>query len=189
MTVLLIRHGMTKLGEEKRYQGSLDSPLSEQGRAALKRADFDPAHVYVSPMLRARETAAILFPKSEQIVVSDLREMDFGAFEGRGWWEMEHDSAYRAWVDGECLSRCPEGEDRNGFTERVNAAMGDLLRKEEDCAVIVAHGGTQMAALGEHAFPRRDYFAWQTACGCGWLLEYDRERNSFAVLQEVDYRK
>ena len=86
MKVWLIRHGMTRLGEEKRYQGVLDEGLSGQGRAALKRAAFTPSRVHVSPLLRARETAGLLFPASEQIVVSDLREMDFGVFDGRVWW-------------------------------------------------------------------------------------------------------
>ena len=73
MKLWLIRHGLTKLGEEKRYQGALDEPLSERGCAELKRADFAPARVYVSPMRRARETAAILFPDAEQIAVPELR--------------------------------------------------------------------------------------------------------------------
>ena len=33
MKLWLIRHGLTRLGEEKRYQGALDEPLSERGRA------------------------------------------------------------------------------------------------------------------------------------------------------------
>ena len=121
MKVWLIRHGMTRLGEEKRYQGALDEGLSAQGRAALKRAAFTPSRVYVSPLLRARETAGLLFPASEQIVVPDLREMDFGVFEGRGWWEMEQDEDYCAWVDGGCTGRCPGGEDRASFSARVCA--------------------------------------------------------------------
>ena len=88
MKVWLIRHGMTRLGEEKRYQGRLDDGLSAAGRAALKQADFRPERVYVSPALRARETAEILFPEAEQLICPELREMDFGSFEGRGWWEM-----------------------------------------------------------------------------------------------------
>ena len=59
MKVWLIRHGMTRLGEEKRYQGRLDDGLSAAGRAALKQADFRPKRVYVSPALRARETAEL----------------------------------------------------------------------------------------------------------------------------------
>ena len=174
MKLWLIRHGLTRLGEEKRYQGALDEPLSERGRAELRQADFAPARVYVSPMRRARETAAILFPIAEQVVVPDLREMDFGSFEGRGWWEMEQDTAYRAWVDGGCTGRCPNGEDRTVFSRRVIKAVEALLQMEEEL-VIVAHGGTQMAVLERWGRPAREYYRWQTACGCGWELDWDGE--------------
>ena len=189
MKLWLIRHGLTRLGEEKRYQGALDEGLSPRGRAALRQADFFPSRVYVSPLRRARETAAILFPGAEQITVPDLREMDFGAFEGRGWWEMEQDAAYRAWVDGNCTGRCPGGEDRAGFSLRVCAAMEALLQTNGDALVIVAHGGTQMAALERWGRPKREYYRWQTPCGCGWLLEYDNGCDEMQVLQEVSFLK
>ena len=185
MKVLLIRHGLTRLGEEKRYQGAWDEGLSEAGRAALREADFVPARVYVSPLCRARETAAILFPASRQIVVPDLREMDFGAFEGRGWWEMENDPAYRAWVDSACTTRCPGGEDRGGYTARVCAALEALLQKGEDPLVIVAHGGTQMAALERWGEPRREYWQGQLPCGCGWELCWDGAR--LHIRREVSF--
>ena len=187
MKLFLIRHGLTRLGEEKRYQGSLDEGLSDTGRAELKPADMAPARVYVSPMLRARETAAILFPASAQIVIPDLREMDFGAFEGRGWWEMEDDAAYRAWVDGGCTGRCPGGEDRAAYTARVCAALEALLQKDEAPLVIVAHGGTQMAALARWGEPRREYWQGQRPCGCGWMLDWDGA--CLQVLREVNFRK
>ena len=189
MRVWLIRHGMTRLGEAKRYQGVLDDGLSETGRAALKRADIEAARVYVSPLLRARETASILFPAAEQIVVPDLREMDFGVFEGRGWWEMEQDEDYRAWVDGGCSGRCPGGEDRAEYTARVCAAVEKLLQTEEDELVIVAHGGTQMAVLERWGRPAREYWQWQRPCGCGWLLDYDEAQDCITVLQEVSFLK
>ena len=188
MRIWLIRHGLTRLGEEKRYQGALDEGLSDQGRVELKRADFLPPRVYVSPMLRARETAAILFPEAELIVVPDLREMDFGAFEGHGWWEMERDAAYRTWVDGGCLGRCPGGEDRKGFSLRACKAMEALLQTGKDL-VIVAHGGTQMAALERWGRPEREYYRWQTPCGCGFLLSYDRQLDEMRVERELSFLK
>ena len=39
MRIWLIRHGLTALGEEKRYQGSTDTPLSDAGRRALQPDD------------------------------------------------------------------------------------------------------------------------------------------------------
>jgi len=183
--VFLIRHGLTRLGEEKRYQGALDEGLSDHGRAALKRADFAPGRVCVSPLRRSRETASILFPDSEQRVIPDLREMDFGAFEGRGWWEMEKDPAYRAWVDGGCTGRCPGGEDRAAYSARVCGAVEALLQGGEDPLVIVAHGGTQMAVLERWGEPKREYWQWQRPCGCGWELDFDGER--LRVSREVSF--
>ena len=165
MKLWLIRHGLTRLGEEKRYQGALDEPLSERGRAELRRAEFNPPRVYVSPMCRARETAEILFPEVEQIVIPDLREMDFGDFEGRG---------------------C-NGEDRAVFSQRVLRAAEALLRADEEELVIVAHGGTQMALLERWGRPEREYYRWQTACGCGWELDWNGER--LHVQRELNFLK
>ncbi len=189
MRVWLIRHGLTRLGEEKRYQGATDTGLSDKGCAALRRADFTPAHVHVSPARRARETAELLFPGVRQIPVSGLREMNFGAFEGRGWWEMEQDADYRAWVDGGCEGRCPGGEDRAEFTARVTNAFREIVETEKNSEelVLVAHGGTQMALLERFGVPERAYYRWQRPCGCGWLLDWDAEEERLRVLEEVDF--
>ena len=191
MRVWLIRHGLTRLGEEKRYQGATDTGLSDTGRAALRKADFVPVRVYVSPARRARETAEILFPAARQIPKEGLWEMNFGAFEGRGWWEMEQDADYRAWVDGNCLGRCPGGEDREGFSARVVAAFREIAETEAGSAelVLVAHGGTQMALLERFGEPARAYYKWQRPCGCGWLLDWDAEEERLRVLDEVDFLK
>ena len=189
MRVMLIRHGLTERGRKGRYQGRLDEGLSREGRAQLRRADVSPRRVYVSPLLRARETAEILFPEAEQIPVPDLREMDFGAFEGRNWREMENDDAYRTWVESGCWGRCPGGEDKVGFSRRVCAAFEALLCPEErEELFVVAHGGTQMAILEKWGRPRREYYAWQSQCGCGWELEREAD-GTLRVLHEVDFRK
>lgn len=171
MLIYLIRHGATALNEEGRYQGLTDIPLSQAGRAALRKADFCPETVYVSPLCRAAETAAILFPKAKQIAVPDFREMDFGAFEGRTADEMADDPVYRAWVAGGCTGRCPGGESLTEFSERVWTAFSPLLELEKERLVIVAHGGVQMAILERYAEPHRDYFRWHAPCGGGFLLE------------------
>ena len=180
MNIWLIRHGLTLPGEEGRYQGFLDESLSEKGKLRLREAPQKPSHVYTSPAKRARETASILFPCAEQICIPDLREMNFGVFEGRTYKEMENDARYREWVDGMCLGRCPGGESRASFSERVCNAFLDVLSQErerqqrgsaENDLFIVSHGGTQMAILERWGRPVRDYYSWQSPCGSGWLLE------------------
>ena len=77
----LIRHGKTKGNLEGRYIGTTDEPLCEEGKQSLMQmadAKKYPAveALFVSPMLRCRESAKILFPKQSISVVSDLRECD-----------------------------------------------------------------------------------------------------------------
>ena len=180
MNIWLIRHGLTLPGEEGRYQGFLDESLSEKGKLQLEQAPQEPSHVYTSPAKRARETASILFPCADQICIPGLWEMNFGVFEGRTFKEMENDARYREWVDGMCLGRCPGGESRASFSERVCNAFLDVLAKEnewqqsgtaENDLFIVSHGGTQMAILERWGRPVRDYYSWQSPCGAGWLLK------------------
>ena len=153
MKIYLLRHGETAYNVDHRYQGVTDIPLSPAGLAALKQADFSPKTVYVTPLKRTKQTAEILFPTAEYIPVNDLSEMNFGVFEGRNYKEMEHDFAYRAWVDSNCESTCPGGECKADFSERVCKAFESLLNQSiqnsEDMLVIVAHGGTQMTVISE----------------------------------------
>lgn len=193
MLIYLLRHGATAYNAEGRYQGRTDIPLSPGGRAALRPADISPAAVYVSPLSRAVETAAILFPGAARIPVPALAEMDFGAFEGRTWREMELDAVYRAWVEGGCRGRCPGGESREEFSARVCQAFADLVDSAPDQGgdhlVIVAHGGVQMAALERFALPRRGYFEWNAPCGGGFQLDSApwRERRLLKLVREVGY--
>lgn len=181
MRVLIFRHGMTEWNEEKRYQGHWDLPLSEKGKALLQRADFSPETVFVSPLLRARQTAEILFPEAKLIPVEGLKEMSFGTFEGRGYWEMEDDPDYRKWVEGGCMDACPQGsENRDTFTERVCRSFEALMESNADeSLVIVAHGGTQMAIGSRYGRPEREYFSWQTPTGEALILDaahWEQER-------------
>ena len=175
MLIYLLQHGATACNAERRYQGNTEIPLSPAGRAALQKADFSPDSLFVSPLSRAVETAAILFPGVRQTSVSALREMDFGVFEGRNFREMECDGAYRAWVDGGCTGRCPGGESRDEFSSRVCGAFAALvdggLASGAARLAIVAHGGTQMAAMERYALPRRAYFDWKAPCGGGFVLD------------------
>ena len=178
MKLLLMRHGATEGNVQRRYVGRrTNEPLSDQGRAQCATVGELPQveRVYTSPLLRARQTAELCFPGAELVEVPGLEEFDFGAFEGRSARDMEEDEAYRAWVDGWCKGRCPGGEERAEFVERTATALAGLLTdaaaREERCVVVVAHGGTVMAAL--HAFAdgsalSDDYFGWGVGCCEGY---------------------
>lgn len=187
MLVYLLRHGKTAWNLEGRYQGRSDIPLCEAGKRELSPADFSPERVYVSPMKRAAETAQLLFPGVQPVVVPGLEEMDFGAFEGKRFRDLADDPAYRAWVEGNCTGPCPGGEGREDFSRRVCAAFEDLITREREQLVIVAHGGTQMAILERYGRPHRDYFAWQSPNGGGFLLEAEHweQTRELKLLREI----
>ena len=65
------RAGCKMCIRDRRYQGQRDIPLSPEGAAQLRRADFDPDVVYVSTLQRTSQTARILFPEAKQMCIRD----------------------------------------------------------------------------------------------------------------------
>ena len=193
MLIVLLRHGETAYNAQRRYQGKSDIPLSARGTARLRAADFAPDVVFVTALCRTAQTAAAIFPGARQAVEDDLREMDFGDFEGRTYDEMKDDAAYCAWLDSGCESACPNGESKAAFCERVCCAFeklaDDALARGEERLVIVAHGGTQMAALSRFAEPHRDYYSWNAPPAGGFVLSADewRARRVLRVVKTVGY--
>lgn len=181
MKVILLRHGQTAGNQKGKYNGRTDDPLCEEGFRQAERTGILPgvSRVFVSPMLRARQTAEICFPNAQQTVISDLREMDFGDFEGRTADEMADDPDYRAWVDGNCEGPCPNGESISGFCQRVRRAferaVEEGVRSGEDTLYIVAHGGTIMAVMSEFAAEPNSYYEWYVGNCCGWTAILEKE--------------
>ena len=197
MTVYLLRHGRTYWNDRRRYLGRTDIPLSHEGAEELRAPGFSPEPVYTSPLLRARQTAEILFPAARLEAVDALAEMDFGDFEGRTADEMAEDAAYRAWVERGCAGRCPNGETRAEFCARTCRAFQMLVDRAaaetRDTLVIVAHGGTQRAVMERFAEPACGYFELRPPFGGGYVLEYgaalwERERK-LRLLRAVRFTK
>ena len=182
MELFFIRHGETEGNRLDQYVGKTDLPLNENGiSGAQERArsgDYPQVScVHVSPQQRARKTAEILFPSAEQIVVPDLREMDFGDFEGRNSSELKEDPAYIAWVDADCLPSCPNGESGEDFERRTLDALSELveeaLEKGIERLVIVAHGGVGMTIMANLARPKLPFYRWWIPnCG-GFRIRID----------------
>lgn len=163
MTVYLIRHGKTEGNALHRYIGRTDEPLCPQGVAEAERTGGNSAvnKVYVTPLLRTRQTAEILFPNARQKIIPALREMDFGIFENRSADDMESDSAYRAWVETGCLGKCPGGESMAEFSRRVCTGFAEVLAHREAIEVFVVHGGTIMSVLEQFGRPQRSSFDYR----------------------------
>ena len=106
---------------------------------------------------------------------------------------MKDDAAYCAWLDSGCESACPNGESKAVFCKRVCCAFEKLadeaLARGDERLVIVAHGGTQMAALSCFAEPHRDYYSWNAPPAGGFVLSADEwhARRALRVIKTVGY--
>ena len=179
MQIYLIRHGETEFNKEQRYQGSMDIPLSLQGRSKLCQADLPVGRVYTSHMRRTVETAELIFPGAQTVPVRDLREMSFGVYEGRSRAELSGDPLYESWLSTGFAGDCPGTEERHtDFVARTcrafSALVDQALEDGEERLVIVAHGGTQMAVLSAFADEERPFGAWLTGNGAGYILDSEK---------------
>lgn len=150
--IYLARHGTTAWNEEGRLQGHRDIPLSPTGRAEAALLAKRLAHLHfdaiaASDLQRARETAEIVanglrHPVQVEIL-SELREMGFGVWEGLTPAEV-------ATQDPEGLSACrrdpvgaapPGGESPRQVAERVRRAFDTLWGSGRRRILVVSHGG------------------------------------------------
>lgn len=192
MKVIFIRHGKTAGNLEKRYIGRTDEPLCEQGRNELlerRAAGIYPQAdcVFCSPMKRCAETAELLYPGHRPVLVRDLRETDFGIFEGKNYAELNGDPAYQSWIDSGGTAAPPGGEGKAEFAERCCESFWDALRDcaEDTCAAFVVHGGTIMAVLEAFGVPKRGFYDYQSQNGGGYTAECDRKKRELRNVRRL----
>lgn len=180
ITLVLIRHGATKANKEHRYLGKTDEVLSEDGKKELiqyQKLQFYPKvdFLFTSPMKRCIQTAEILYPGLPLVPIKEWEEMDFGAFEGKNYRELQKDKRYQAWIDSHGTLPFPEGESKekfitrceNGFRKMRREVLQSNADKNSKTIGIIVHGGTIMALLSRYA--NGDYFDYQVANGKGYV--------------------
>ena len=169
--LVLVRHAEPEDGAHGRCYGTLDVGLSAAGRVHATRLAADLGGlavdaVYASPRIRARETAAPLAAARglDVRLEDDLRELDFGSFEGRTYEEIERaePELYRAWMESPTSVRFPGGESYVDLRARASRAL-DAIRAAHASALVVTHGGVIRAGLAawlelpDHAIFRLDH--------------------------------
>ena len=105
VSLWLVRHGETEWSLSGKHTSRTDVPLTDRGRerarelrAYLAGRTFD--EVLVSPMIRARETCAIVGLEGQAKVEEALREWDYGVYEGRTTKEIrEEKPEWSVWKD------------------------------------------------------------------------------------------
>ena len=158
--------------------------LFRSGRAQLEelKATFqypDVPLVFCSPMLRAQQSAEVLFPNAKLTILQDLREMNFGKFENRPITELVKDPEFAQWMDPTSRTNPDGAEDRKAFYDRTNVMLMKLfeyqLRTHTEEAACITHGGVIMNMMANHVLPQHKPEEWMTDPGCGYSLRLDAE--------------
>jgi broad specificity phosphatase PhoE len=156
----LVRHGATDWNAEGRIQGQSDPPLNQAGQRQAgrlgKRLESVPfTGAWSSDMRRAAETAAaVLKGRSLQLQGNpELREKNFGAWEGLNFREVEvrYPNLYRNRLMAGDPSFAPPGGESDLQLYARAGVVADRMR--ETCAgqagnlLVVSHGGMLRALI------------------------------------------
>ena len=138
LTLVLTRHGLTDRSLPDQYIGQhIDISINADGRRQAEALGHRLSHVafdrvITSPLFRARETAELVARGLPAQADPRLREMDYGAWEGRTYEAIEAtDRALRReWEAAPDTTRCPGGESGEDVAVRVRAFLVDLLEEQ-----------------------------------------------------------
>jgi probable phosphoglycerate mutase len=186
--IYLVRHGQTEFNAARRYQGSLDSPLTALGVAqaraiGLKLRDLiDPveAMLFTSPQGRAQETARLIASEAgiatAPVVDEDLAEISLGSWDGltlaeidTGWPEAWQKLDRHKWYFD-----APGGERYDDFRARLSGALLRVTAHPAASRIIVSHGVASRVLRGLHAgLPCEVALALPVPQGVIWRLDQD----------------
>lgn len=178
-TLYLFRHGLTKGNLNAQYIGHTDYPLTSNGIKDLQtiqaKHHYPPAEaVFVSPLKRARQSADIMYPKNNKIVIDNFIEYNFGEFEALTAADLKDNEAFHQWLRGDMYARPPYGESNAEFVQRICEAFEKVINgcvtEGVETIAIVTHAGVIMTLLACYGLPEAPMAHWQMDAGYGYQL-------------------
>lgn len=174
MDIVFVRHGRTRINQEGRYGGFLDTEISKEGIEEIKGLgkylsgiEFDL--VYASPLKRAVMSAEIL--RDRWIVDDSLREMNFGIFEGLSHGEaaLRYSNEMDMWGKDYINYRLPQGESLKDVYDRTVSFIGSIERNAKR-VLVVTHGGIIGCALSSIFKGPEDFFRFRINHGTATII-------------------
>lgn len=170
ITIDLLRHGAVE-GVGWSFRGSTDVALSAEGWSQME-AQYDamptPFHTIVtSPMQRCRlfsQKMQLSHPESKIQLIEDLKEMDFGDWEGVNLQEIEDEPELKRFWNNPVGVCPPNGESFDDFVTRVTRIWQCWLTHDAQAGnhyLIVAHGGVIRVLLAYFlGMPMPNLWSW-----------------------------
>ena len=190
-TITIIRHGMTEGNITKTYTGTTDVPLIEMGVEGIKAklGQYPECDLlFVSDLQRTHQTARIIYPDMEQIIIPEIHECDMGDFTGKCYEQLKDTPEYQRFLDVND-GLIPNGECKEVFHARCLRGFDEIVRIIEEKGAkkpaIVSHGGVIMALMNNFTDEMTVFFDYQTTNGGGYVVEFDTETRKFEILETL----
>lgn len=173
------RHGLTKGNLNAQYIGHTDLPLTTDSISAIKKIKATEHYpkvdaVFSSPLKRCRDSASLMFPENNVIIINDFIEYNFGEFEGLTAEDLKDNDDFKEWIRGDIHSKTPYGESNAEFAQRVCAAFEKVvdgcIKTGTQNIAIVGHAGVLMTLLSCYGLPEAPMAHWQMDAGYGFKL-------------------
>lgn len=183
--VYFVRHGETDWNRQGLIQGWIDIPLNSRGHGQAQAVatalagvpGFSPAFNFVvSPLQRARQTmgyiAEALGLEGQQIAIDPaIKELGFGIWEGRPFWELKASPVYPAVPEDRYSWRPSGGESYEDGNRRIKPWLDAL----DQPTVVVAHGAIGRCLIAAVAgLGPRHMVSLEMRQGCYCRLENGR---------------
>ncbi len=174
-----IRHGAISPTLQGRYIGTTDIPLSDEGKLNIRKLDATMDYPYAkvvfsSPLKRCTQTARLIYPNIEPLVIDQLMECNFGEWENKSADELKGDETFAKWLAGDTSVKPPRGESNADFTRRIcvmfESIVDGLIKTGTTDAAMIMHGGVMNTLLAVYGLPQAKPFDWACDNGYGYSL-------------------
>lgn len=173
-----VRHGETEGNLQGQYIGVTDLPITDDSRTQISELREEGIYpsvgmLFTSPLVRCTQSCDAMYPDKEFIVIDELKEYNFGDFEGKTATELEQSEDFIKWTSNQ-IPCPPNGEDSKEFAQRICLGLNKMVRMmmQNDVyeATAVTHGGIIMTLFACAGLPRRKAVEWACEHGKGYTV-------------------
>lgn len=199
--ILLVRHGETEWNRKGQFQGQIDIPLNDNGRAQAAKAqeflkDVAIDFAVTSPMARPKETAEIILQPHAEVELGEnagLKEISHGLWEGKFESEIEQEfpGELERWRTIPEQVQMPEGENLEQVSERAVAAWQEIvtqaLEQKRQTTLVVAHDATNKTLICHIlGLSGKNFWNFRQGNGAVTVIDYPAGLDGLPVLQAMN---
>ncbi len=195
--IIFIRHGETDFNRARLYFGHLDTDLNKTGVEQLRKTKilFEkrekmPDVVFSSDLKRCSQSMEILEidEEIEKNLTEDLREINFGIFEGKTYEEIksEYPEKVEKMINDWRNFKADKGESINEMMLRVAEKMNEIINQYRNKKIlVVAHAGVIQALTSYYLFGNLDGY-WKFKINNGSITKLHVMEDGYTYFEYIN---